>query len=79
MDKFLVTVAQDEEVYHFEVQEYLHHEDDDKCKFEIYNEGQLVAGLEPDKHEYLKICKNPGKVDEGVLHLIIEQLEAYNL
>jgi hypothetical protein len=78
MEKFLIKVAQDENVFDFEVTEYLHDEED-HCKFEVYLDGKLVAGLEPDKYEYLKICKNEGKIDEGVLHLVIEQLESYNI
>jgi hypothetical protein len=78
MEKFSISVSRDTEVLTFEVADYLHHEGD-KCKFEVYQQGVFVAGFEPDAHQYLHVCKNPGNVEEEVLHLIADKIESYNL
>ncbi|RYY34063.1 MAG: hypothetical protein EOP46_14635 [Sphingobacteriaceae bacterium] len=78
METIKISVIKDKQTYDFEVHDYAHH-DGDKCKFEIFDDGKMVAAFEPDNHEYLRICKNPGKLDEEVLHLIADKLEAMNL
>jgi hypothetical protein len=78
MEKFEISVTQNNENHHFEVRDYMHHEGD-KCKYEVFKDGQFVAGFEPDGHKFLHICKNPGIIREDLLHLIAEQLEGYNL
>jgi hypothetical protein len=59
-------------VHHFEVGEYLHHEKD-KCKYKVY-----VASFTPDAHDFLHICQNPGNVNEEILHLLADQIEAHH-
>ena len=78
MEKFTINVSKDKEIYQFEVVDYPHHEGE-RCKFEVFRNGQYVAGFEPDAHEYLKICKNPGRLDPKVLYLLADQIEAYHL
>ncbi|MXV50204.1 hypothetical protein GS399_04415 [Pedobacter sp. HMF7647] len=79
MDRFHLSIThQDSRTENFEVAEYLHHSDT-HCKFEIFQNGKLIASLEPDKNEYLHVCKNPGGIDYETLHLIIHKLESYNL
>lgn len=78
MEKFKITIAKDKELFDFEVSDYVHQEGD-KCKFEVYHEGTLAAAFEPDAHEYLRLCKNPGKLDEELLHLIADKLESMHL
>ena len=74
MDKTKLNIEQDGQLLTFEVAEYLHHEDE-TCKFEVFQHGTFVAGFEPDKHKYLRICKNPGILEEEILYLIADKLE----
>jgi hypothetical protein len=78
MEKFEISVTGNGENHHFEVRDYMHHEGD-KCKYEIYKDGQFVGSFEPDGHKILHICKDPGVVPQSMLHLIAEQLETYNI
>lgn len=76
MDKFDISIKQGKEVIGFEVKDYLHH-DDEKCKFDIYQNDILVLSLKPDPHEHLTVCKNPGNLDKKLVNLIADKLEHY--
>jgi hypothetical protein len=78
MEKFEISVTVDHENHHFEIRDYMHHEED-KCKYEIFREGQFIGSFEPDHHKILHVCQNPGVVSEKVLDLIAEQLEGYHI
>lgn len=78
MKNIRISIEKDTEVYRFEITDYVHHEHS-RCKFEVFLNGMFVAGFEPDNHEYLRVCKNTGTVDEEVLHLIADKLEATNV
>ncbi|MFD2147430.1 hypothetical protein [Mucilaginibacter antarcticus] len=78
MEKFEISVAVNDHNEHFEIRDYMHH-DDEKCKYEIFKDGQFIGSLEPDNHKSLHICKDPGLVPANTLHLIAEQLEGYNI
>ena len=78
MEKFGISVTHNQQNYHLEVRDYMHHTDD-QCKYEVYNDGLFIGSFEPDNHKYLHICKNPGVVDEGLLHLVADQLEGYHI
>lgn len=78
MEKFEISVTQNGQHHHFEIRDYMHHKED-QCKYEVYHDGQFIASFEPGSHRILNICKNPGIVQEDLLHLIAEQLESYNL
>ena len=78
MEKFEISVTKGTKNYHLEVRDYMHH-DGDQCKYEVFNNGQFIGSFEPDGHKILHICKNPGIIDEEVLHMVAEQLESYNL
>ncbi|WP_256007028.1 MULTISPECIES: hypothetical protein [Pedobacter] len=75
MENYPVTVSVDKEVHHFEVAEYPHH-DGDRCKVKVYQDGKLVAGFEPDEYNFLHICQNPGGLDEELLHVLADRLDA---
>lgn len=77
MDNFPITISKDTAIYHFEVGEYLHH-DEEQCKFKVFENGLYVASFEPDAQNFLHICQNPGKVDEAILHLLADQIEAHH-
>jgi hypothetical protein len=70
-----ISVSVDQKTYHFEVGEYLH-QDGERCKFKVFKEGMLVASFEPDRHQLLHLCQNQGKVEEQILHLLADQIEA---
>lgn len=75
MEKFEISVTSNDQNYHLEVRDYMHHADG-QCKFEVYKDGVFAGSFEPDGHRGLHICKNPGVVDEEVLYLVAERLEA---
>lgn len=78
MEKFEISVTLDDQNYHLEVRDYMHHEGD-QCKYEVFNNGQFIGSFEPDGHKVLHICKNPGVVDEALLHQVADQLEGYHI
>ena len=78
MELFKIAIEKDKETLEFEVADFVHHEGE-QCKFEVYREGRMVAGFEPDKQQFLHICQNPGNIDEEILHLIADKIEALNL
>jgi len=77
MDNFPLTISKDKEIHHFEVGEYPHH-DEERCKFKIFENGVYVASFEPDAQEFLHICQNPGGIDEELLYLLADQIEAHH-
>jgi hypothetical protein len=77
MENYPITVSVDKEVHHFEVGEYPHHEDD-RCKFRVFENGVYVASFEPDAHEFLQICQNPGNIQNEVLNLLADKIEAHH-
>jgi len=77
MEKINIAIAADKEVYNFEVADYPHHERG-HCKFEVFKDGELVAGFDPDAQHILHICNNKGQLPEEVLHLLADQIERYH-
>ena len=43
MDKFEIEIEKDSNKFNFEVVDYAHHEDHERCKFEILKNGKLIA------------------------------------
>jgi hypothetical protein len=77
MENYSINISVDKQMHHFEVGEYLHH-DGGSCKVKVFQEGKFVASFEPDDHSYLHICKNPGNIDESLLHLLADKIEAHH-
>lgn len=77
MENYLISISLDKQIHHFDVAEYPHHEGQ-SCKVRVYQEGKLVASFEPDSHNFLHICQNPGEVEEELLHLLADQIEAHH-
>ncbi|MBB5394770.1 MULTISPECIES: hypothetical protein [unclassified Mucilaginibacter] len=77
MENYPITISKDKQIHHFEVGEYLHH-DEMSCKFKIFEAGKFVASFEPDAQQCLHICQNPGNLDEEILHLLADQIEAHH-
>ncbi len=77
MENYPITISKDKEVHHFEVGEYAHHHED-RCKYKVFENGVYVASFEPDSHDFLHICQNPGEVDEAILHLLADQIEKHH-
>jgi hypothetical protein len=76
MERFDISIKQGKEEVAFEVREYLHH-DSEKCKIEVFRDDALVVSFNPDPHEHLSVCQNPGNLDKKLVHLIADQLEKY--
>lgn len=74
MDRYKISIPQDNETLNFEVADYAHHVED-HCKFEVFQDGEFIASFEPDKHKLLHLCKNTGLINEEVLYLIADKLE----
>ncbi|ETZ20852.1 hypothetical protein N824_29635 [Pedobacter sp. V48] len=77
MENYSITISRDKQVHHFEIGEYLHH-NGESCKVKVFQEGRLVASFEPDDYAFLHICQNPGKLEEELLHLLADQIEAHH-
>jgi hypothetical protein len=76
MGNYPITISVDKAVHHFEVGEYLNH--DERCKFKVFENGAYVASFTPDEHDFLHICQNPGEIGEEILHLLADQIEAHH-
>ena len=74
MDNYTITISHDKEIHHFQVGEYPHH-DDQRCKYRVFENGRYVASFEPDAHNFLHICQNPGEIAEELLHELADQIE----
>ena len=76
MENYPITISVDKAVHHFEVGEYLHN--DERCKFKVFENGNYVASFTPDDEDFLHICQNRGGIDEEILHLLADQIEAHH-
>ncbi|MEJ7559780.1 MAG: hypothetical protein WKF66_15830 [Pedobacter sp.] len=77
MDNYPITLTLDEQIHSFEIGEYLHN-DGQSCKVKVFQEGKFVASFQPDDHSYLHICQNPGNLEESLLHLLADEIEAHH-
>ncbi|MET3981193.1 hypothetical protein ABIB62_003730 [Mucilaginibacter sp. UYP25] len=77
MESYQVTVTKDAKTYQFEIGEYPH-PDDGRCKYRVFENGVFIASFEPDAQHLLQICQNPGHVNENILHLLADKIEAYH-
>ena len=75
MANFPITISLDKAVHHFEVGEFPHH-DERKCRYRVYENGEMVASFEPDAQNFLHICQNTAGLDEELLYLLADQIEA---
>lgn len=77
MERFPIKVTRDSEEYVFEVVDYVHHSGD-RCKFEVFIHGELVASFEPDRNDHLQVCRNAGELDDELLHLVADEIETFD-
>ncbi len=77
MENYQINISLDKQIHEFEIGEYLHH-NGESCKVKIFQKGKLVASFEPDTHNYLHVCQNPGNLEEELLHLLADQIEAHH-
>jgi len=77
MENYPITISLDKDIHHFEVGEYLHHSGEG-CKVRVFSGGKMVASFEPDAYDNLHICQNPGNLQEEILHLLADQIEAHH-
>jgi len=75
MENHTITISHDKEVHHFEVSEHPHHSGE-RCKYRVFENGAFVASFEPDAQQYLHICQNAAGLDEEILYLLADQIEA---
>jgi hypothetical protein len=77
MENYAISVSKDKEIHHFEVGEYLHH-NGERCKYRVFKNGAFVVSFEPDMHNYLHICQNPGGLNKELLYLLADQIESHH-
>ncbi len=77
MERFSIDVPKGESIVSFDIIDYAH-DDDNRCKFEVFKDNRLVASFEPDSRGFLHVCKNPGDINEEILEYIAEKIESYN-
>jgi hypothetical protein len=75
MEAFVIKIAQEEKVFEFIIVD----KQSEKCEFEVYLDTILMAVFEPDEHEYIHICRNPGGLDEEIIVQIADKIEAHYL
>ena len=75
MEKHPVTISHDKEVHHFEVSENPH-ADGERCKYRVFEHGTFVASFEPDAHHFLHICQNAAGLNEELLYMLADEIEA---
>jgi hypothetical protein len=75
MERFEISVAGIDELFNFQVV----NKETESCEYEVYAGDKLVAVFEPDEHEYIRICRNPGGLDEEVIIGIADRIEAHYL
>lgn len=74
MEKFIISIEDQQNVIDFEIREYPHLEEH-SCKFEVYQDDKFVAGFEPDLHGVLHLCKDNKIVDPKILDEICTNIE----
>lgn len=75
MENEKISISVDKKILQFEIGDYLH-EDGERCKFRVFQEGKLMVSFTPDQRNILHLCQNPGKLKEEVIHLLADQIEA---
>lgn len=76
-DFFEISLGHGEDLQTFMVKDNVRQEEG-KCKFEVFRNGQLILRLEPDG-DIFRTCGNPGGLTEITTNQIIDQIEAYHL
>jgi hypothetical protein len=75
MDNFPITISHDKALHYFEVSEHPL-DDGERCKYRVFEHGAFVASFAPDVHHYLHICENAASLNEELLYLLADQIEA---
>ncbi|WP_114941343.1 hypothetical protein [Mucilaginibacter endophyticus] len=75
MANYLISITLGWKLYHCEVGEYPHH-DENRCRYRVYEDEKLVASFEPDAQDDLQVCKNTAGLVDELLHLLADQIEA---
>lgn len=75
MEEFSININQQGRAFHYRIID----KETEPCEFEVYLGADLMAVFEPDKDEYIHICRNPGGLDEEVIVQIADRIEAHFL
>jgi len=75
MENNKITITHNKAVHHFQVADYPHH-NKRHCKYKVFENGVNVASFEPDTQQCLHICQNPGGLDNMLLNLLADKIEA---
>ena len=77
MERHNLSITSNDETFCFEISDYPHHTHD-HCKFDVYQDGVLVAGFNPDEQNVLHLCNDKGTVSPEVLNLLADEIEAHH-
>jgi len=77
MEHYPITINMADQIHQFDVGEYPHH-NDENCKYKVFENGLYVASFEPDNQHFLHVCQNPGGINEELLHLLADEIEAHH-
>jgi hypothetical protein len=75
MEKFRIAVSRADEHLEFDVL----NKRTERCEYEVCSGEVLVAVFEPDEDEYIHVSRNQGGLDEEVIYLIADRIEAQHL
>ena len=73
---FSVTVSREKEMFLFKVAEYFDPKEQ-HTKFEVFLGGRQVVSFEPDRDQATWKCVNTGKLEDELIYLLLDKLEAY--
>ena len=75
MEQQIIKVRYKKEAHQYTVTDHPHH-DNERCKYKVFEDGNLVATFEPDAERFLQLCQNPGKLHLGLINKLAEEIEA---
>lgn len=75
MENYAITIRYKQTERLFEVGEYAHYHHE-KCKYRVFENGIYVASFEPDEHAFLHACHNTAKMEEELMNLLANEIEA---
>ena len=76
MENYTVTITHNKVVHHFEIADHPHH-NEQHCKYKVFENGSYVASFEPGPQYSLHVCGNPGQLDNKLINLLAEKIEAH--
>jgi hypothetical protein len=74
MENYKIKVTYNKKTREFEITD-CPHDDNERCKYKVFENGVYVASFKPDSHYFVHPCQNKAGLDEKLLNLLAEQIE----